>query len=245
MRRSFMLGSAGPLDPAIIAVEKNAKKDFKVAEAKMREVAADYIKKHPVKIPFEIHVTEQNRIDVVQSEMDRTSDLMLLIPNHQSYTEASGGLVGYPNLIEHVTCPVFVIPENSRHAVLKKVVYATDFHPDDIPSIKHLFGLIGKPTDTELTILHNEKEYGFDEKLRWMGFREVLKEETGAKNLQFCLKSQKDMVSAIEEFAGESDPDLLVILREKKGFFEEVFMSSETKNVLTHFHKPVLVYHEN
>ncbi|HDR50483.1 MAG TPA: hypothetical protein ENN90_02520, partial [Mariniphaga anaerophila] len=96
MRRSFAVGSAGRVDPALVAVEKNAKKEFSVAEAKIKEVAADYIKKHTVKIPFEIHITEMNRIDVVQDELDRTSDIMLLISNHQSYSEASGGLMGYP-----------------------------------------------------------------------------------------------------------------------------------------------------
>lgn len=244
MRQTFLVGSAGPLDPAIVAVGKNAKENFDVAERKIREVVADYIKAHAVKVPFEIHSTEQNRIDVVQNELDEKSDLMLLVSNHQSYSEASGGLMGFPNLVEHVHCPVFVIPENSRHSIMKKVVYASGFHPDDIEAIKNVLGLLEKSVDAELTILHNEEDYGFEEKLIWTGFREVIKEETGAMNLQFCLKSKKDMVSAIQEFTEENDPDVLVILKEKRGFFEEIFMSSETRNVLTHFDKPVLVYHE-
>lgn len=245
MRQSFMVGSSGPVDPALVAVEKNAEKEFEVAESKIREVADNYMKKHAVKVPFELKITEINRIDVVEEELDRSSDLILLISNHQSYSEATGGLVGYPNLIENVNCPVFVIPENSRHAVLKEVVYATDFHQEDLEIIKHLIELLQYSEGTRCTILHNEKEFGFEEKLKWMGFREWIEQEVENGKLAFSLKTEKDIVSAIEELSQETDPDLLVLLKEKRGFFEEVFSSSDTKSVLTHFHKPVLVYHQD
>ncbi len=44
MRQSFMAGGGGPVDPALVVVERNARKEFKVAETKIREIAADYIK---------------------------------------------------------------------------------------------------------------------------------------------------------------------------------------------------------
>jgi transcriptional regulator len=245
MRQSFMVGSSGPIDPALVAVEKNAEKEFEVAESKIREVANDYMKKHAVQIPFELKITEINRVDVVEEELDRSSDLILLISNHQSYSDATGGLVGYPNLIENVSCPVFVIPENSRHAVLKEVVFATDFHQEDLENIKHLMELLQYSESTRYTILHNDKDFGFEEKLKWLGFREWIKKEVKSENLAFSLKTQKDIVSAIEELSQETDPDLLVLLKEKRGFFEEVFSSSDTRSVLTHFHKPVLVYHQS
>ncbi|WP_372950609.1 universal stress protein [Mariniphaga sp.] len=245
MRQSFMVGSSGPADPALVAVEKNAEKEFEVAETKIREVADDYIKKHTVKVPFELKITEINRVDVVEEELDRSSDLILLISNHQSYSEATGGLVGYPNLIENVSCPVYVIPENSRHSVLKEVLFATDFHQEDLKNIKHLVELLKYSEGTRITILHNEKDFGFDEKLKWLGFREWIQQEVEHENLVFSLKSQKDIISAIEELSNETDPDLLVLLKEKRGFFEEIFSSSDTRNVLTHFHKPVLVYHQD
>ncbi|MBW6534818.1 MAG: universal stress protein [Mariniphaga sp.] len=244
MRQSFMVGSTGSVDPALVAVEKDAEKEFDVAESKIREVAGDYKKKHAVKVPFDLKITEVNRIDVVEEELDRSSDLILLISNYQSYSEATGGLVGYPNLIENVSCPVYVIPENTRYAVLKEVVYATDFHQEDSEIINKLIELLKHSKGARCTILHNEKEFGFEEKLKWLGFREWIKTEVNG-NLAFSLKTQKDIVSAIEELSQETDPDLLVLLKEKRGFFEEIFSSSDTRSVLTHFHKPVLVFHQD
>lgn len=244
MRQSFMAGGGGPVDPSLVVVEKNARKEFKVAETKVREIAADYIKKHSVNVPFEIHISEINRIDVVQEEYEKNPDLMLLISNNQSYSEASGGLIGYPNLIEHVRCPVFVIPENTTHPVFKDVVYATDFHPEDIDSLKHLKQLLEHTGEVNLTILHNQDETDFEGKLKWIGLQEVVKNETGIEKPQFKLFAEKDMVTALEKFKQEKDFDLLVILKEKRGFFSQIFGSSDTKNVLTHFNKSVLVYHE-
>lgn len=245
MRQSFMVGSSGPVDPALVAVKKDAEKEFEVAETKIREVAEDYMKKHAVKVSFELKITEINRVDVVEEEMDLSSDLVLLISNHQSYSEATGGLVGYPNLIENVSCPVFVIPENTRHAVIKEVVFATDIHQEDQELLNHLMQLFQHADGVRYTILHNEKEIGFEERLKWMGFKEWIKEKIEKENLVFSLKTENDIVSAIEELTKEKDPDLLVLLKEKKGFFEEVFSSSETRSVLTRFQKPVLVYHQN
>lgn len=244
MRQSYFIGSSGAVDPALVAVEKNAKKEFEVAETKIREIAAEYLKKHSVNVPFEIQVTETNRVDLVQDELEKSPDMLLLISNHQSYSEASGGLVGYPDLIEHAGCPVFVIPEDIKISVVKDVMYATDYHADDLDALKNLMELLEPRDDVRINILHNAKEYDFTEKMKWLGFQEIVKKETGGKNLEFTLKMKKDTVHAIQEYVDEKDPDLLVVLNEKRGFFEEIFSTSETKSVLSHFDKPVLVYHE-
>jgi len=245
MKQTFMVGAVGAVDPQLVSIEKNAKKEYEVAEAKIREIAAEYLKEHSVKIPFEIHISELNRIDLVQDEVDKNPGLMLLLSNYQTYSEASGGMVGYPNLIEHVDCPAMVIPEKTEVTKIKNVVYASDYHPEDINSLKHLFELLKNSDDLNITILHNEKHINFGNKLKWTGLREVMSKETGIENLEFCLKSEKDMINAIMEYSKEKGIDLLVILKEKKGFFEDIFSSSETKSVLTQFHKPVLVYQES
>ena len=245
MKQTFIAGGVGAVDPHLASIEKNAKKEYKVAEAKIREIAAEYLKQHSVKIPFEIQISELNRIHLVQDEISKNPDLLLLLSNYQTYSEASGVMVGYPNLIEHVNCPAMVIPEKTDVTKIKNVVYASDYHPEDINSLKHLFELLKNSDDLNITILHNEKHLNFEDKLKWTGFREVMREETRIDNLEFCLKSKKDMINAIMEYSKEKDINLLVILKEKKGFFEEIFSSSETKSVLTQFHKPVLVYQES
>ena len=164
MSQSYMVGATGQVDPSLVTAETHARKEFDVAETKIRTIAAEYMKHYPVKIRFEISVSQNNRIELVKEELEQNQGMMLLISNHQSYTEISGGLVGYPNIIENVSCPVFVIPEDTSMAVLKNVVYATGYNPEDVTSLKHLSNFMKQSENTHITVLHNEKDYDFNEK---------------------------------------------------------------------------------
>lgn len=246
MVESYNVGPGGPVDPALVAAEKNAQQEFEVAEKKLNDMAEDYLKKHSVEVSYDISVSAINRIDVVQEEHENNPDMVLMISNRQSYSEASGGLIGYPNLIEHVKCPVLVIPENTTHFIMENVAYATDFHPEDIESLKHLNNLHKQAEGKEMkvTFLHNQEDIDFTEKLKWAGFQKLVNDESAISNPGFELMSKKETLEAIEEFVKKNDPDMLVILKEKRGFFKQIFSSGETKGVLTHLNIPVLVYHE-
>lgn len=244
MVESYMLGPGGPVDPALVAAEKNAREEFKVAEKKIQDITKDYLESHNLNVPYDIEISSINRIDAVQEEYENNSGLILLIGNQQSYTEATGGLIGYPNLIEHVKCPVLVIPYQTTNFDARSIMYATDYHPEDVESLTHLFTLLNKDENVKFTVLHNQKEVDFEDQTRWTGFKEVVKDETGIKNIEFKLTKKDETLKAIEEFVELEDPDLLVVLKEKKGFFKQIFSSSETKSVLTHLNKPVMVYHE-
>lgn len=244
MVESYMVGPGGPVDPALVAAEKNAQEEFKVAEKKIQEITKDYFENHNLNVPNDVEISSINRIDVVQDEYENNPGMVLLISNQQSYTEATGGLIGYPNLIEHVNCPVLVIPDQTSDFDARSIMYATDYHPEDVESLTHLFALLNKDERVKFTVLHNQNEVDFEEHIRWTGFKEVVKNETGIKNIVFKLTKKDETLEAIEEFVEQENPDLLVILKEKKGFFKQLFNSSETKGVLTHLNKPVMVYHE-
>ena len=244
MRQSYMVGTAGPVDPSLVAVERNARKEFDVAESKIKEIAAEYTKKNSSEVPYEVNVSEFNRIDVVNDEWEKNKNLILIVSTHQSYTEASGGLIGYPNIIDHVLCPVFAVPEDNTAISIKNVVYATDYHEEDINVLKHLYGYLSEGEASRITVMHNAETLNFVEKLKWVGLQELVKEEVGVENIDFKLETDKDVEEGIQDYIDEFDTDLLVVLKEKKGFFKRIFSSSDTKSILTKFKKPVLVYHE-
>lgn len=241
---SYMLGATAPMSAGLAQVEKAATEEFKTAEARIESAVEEYLKHNMIKIPYEIKSSKTNRISLVEEEIKKDKDLMLLISNHQSYSELSNGLIRYPNIIEHVKCPVFVIPENVTYIQPRNVVYATDYNPEDISSLKHLSKFLRNAEHVNITVLHNEQKLDFDEKIWWKGFKETIKEEVDFDNFAFVLEKRKDFLEGIEEYSSEHDTDLLVLMHEKKGFFDQIFSSSDVKNVLTNFDKPVLVYHE-
>jgi len=244
MKNSYMIIASGPVEANLVAVERNVREEFDVAEAKMKELVAEYMKHNEVKIPFEFKVTEINRIDMIRDELKKDPELLLMISNHQSYTDASEGSVSYPDLIEEVDCPVFIIPAEQKETEMNHGMYATSYHEEDLTAIKHLYSVLGETEKFRMTVLHNERNFNFEEKLKWEGFQAIVKNILPDEKIDFRLKTCKEFVKGVEESIDDENPDMLVVLKEKKGFFEQVFTSDETKYVITHFHKPVLVYHE-
>lgn len=244
MSQSYMVGSTAPIDAGMAHAEKTAREQFNVAEKKIKSLVNEYLENNLVQVPYEVETSELNRLSIVESELEKNNDLMLLVSNHQSYAELSGRLISYLNIIEHVKCPVLVIPEDTSQVVLQNVVYASDYNPEDITSLRHLSNFLDDAGHSKITVLHNQSEMDFEEKMKWKGFSEIVKEEVDFDNFSFALENRKDFVNSIEEFSSTHNTDLLVLMHEKKGFFKQVFSSSEVKNALTHIDKPLLVYHE-
>jgi hypothetical protein len=245
IRQYYTAGAATMADVGLPDFQTDVFNDFSEAENKIRAVVSEYLKKHSVDVPFDIVTSEYNRIGLIKEEAaKKDTDLVLLIGNVEPYSPNMGGAFAYPDLVSQVDCPVFVIPENMQYAVIKNIVYLTDFHPEDLSALKHLADLFHAP-DMKISLLHNEKDFGFEEKLKWMGFVELAKQVTGIDSIVPVLKEEKRVRNALQEFIEISEVDLIGILKEKKGFFEEIFKTSETKNVVKHFKLPLMVYHEN
>ena len=244
MRQAAFAGGAGTSGISIVNAEREIFADYETAEKKVKKVVDECLKKQSAKYPVEISVSKNNRIDLIKRELQNDPDLIVLISNRQSYSEITGGAISYPKFIEHVNCPVLILPDKLKHTTFHNAVYASDYNPEDVRSLKHLSNFLEQSGNTHLTILHNEENFDFDAKLKWIGFKDVVQSEISDGNLDFLIKKKKDFIKGMEEYNLESDPDLLVMLNEKKGFFEDIFSSGTTKNMLTHFDKPLLVYHE-
>jgi hypothetical protein len=245
IRQYYTAGAATMADVGLPDFEADVMKDFSEAEIRIRDICSDYLKKHSLEVPFDIITTEISRIDLIREEAaKKDSDLVLLIGNMEHYSQNLGGALAYPDLISQVKYPVFIIPENIQYSVIKSIVYLTDFHPEDIDAIRHISDLLPAP-DMQLSLLHSEKDFGFEEKLKWIGFVELAKQVTGINSIVPVLKKGKKVREALQEFIEPNEVDLISILKENKGFFEEIFKPSETKNILKHFGLPLLVYHEN
>ena len=76
---------------------------------------------------------------------------------------------------------------------------------------------------------------------------EMLQSKTSYKQLIVKAVYQSkhdDLIQLLNDFALNNRADLLVMLKENKSFFERIFKSSHTKEILKTTQLPVLVYHE-
>jgi nucleotide-binding universal stress UspA family protein len=245
IRQYYTAGAATMADVGLPDYQDDLRKDFFNAENKIRSIVSEYQAKHPVDVSFNIITSEINRIDLVKEEAAyRNREMILLIGNSEHYSHSIGGNLSYPDLVSQVRCPVFIIPESWHFADIKSIVYLTNYHPEDLDAIRHISDLLHVP-ENKMTILHNEKDFGFEEKLKWIGFIELAKQVSGVDSIVPVIKKEQKVREALQDFIEHNEVDLIAILKEKKGFFEEIFKTSETQIILKHFGLPLLVYHEN
>jgi hypothetical protein len=150
------------------------------------------------------------------------------------------------DVVKKVKCPVWIIPKGAVYKPFMEIVYATNYNKEDISSIKKLINTFPHYSPN-ITALHITDNVDFEERVKKAGFVEMLQKQTNYKPLwvRAIYQSKKDELSnLLNEFAIKSKADLLVLLKENKSFFENIFSSSHTKDIIKKTELPVLIYHE-
>ncbi|WP_372775830.1 hypothetical protein [Mangrovibacterium sp.] len=220
------------------------KSDYEKAEAEIKRITTKYQSQNPRTIPFEYDVRECSRMEYIDEMVKQEQDLLLMMSNYSSVSESPGGIINFPNILDRVSCPVLVIPDNQQYLKFETLIYATAMHPEDITAIKNMVGLFGESKEMKLQVFHHCKKVDFDVRIKWLGFQTLLKNSIPGCSPEFYLSKGKDVETDLDAYVRAENPDLIVALKERKGFFEEIFSSSHTHELIKLFNKPVLVYHE-
>jgi len=150
------------------------------------------------------------------------------------------------DIIKHVNSPVWIIPEGAEYKRMKSIVYATDYNEEDVETMRRITGFAEKTT-AKITALHVNDNLDFEEKVKNKGFTDILIEKVGYRNLEVSSMVQKEDTSlsdTIIDFSKLVRADLIVILKENKGFFERLFASSNTKMIMNKAEIPVLIFQQ-
>lgn len=150
------------------------------------------------------------------------------------------------DIIEKVDCPVWIIPKGAVYKPFTHIVYATDYKREDIASLKKLIKTFPHYSP-DITALHITDSIDFEEQVKKAGFVEMIKKQTNYDSIwvrAFYQSKHDDLTEQLNEFAIKNKADLLVMLKENKTFFDRIFNSSQTKELLKITVLPVLIYHE-
>lgn len=199
MQHEHRVGSTAEADPILANIHEQAKKEFEDAEVRMSNVVSAYLKNHSVDVPVEIVASEEKRLAILDREVRNNHEVVLLISNIQHNAVATGGALGYSNLIDSLRCPVFVIPEKTKYAALQNITYATNFHPDDLSTINQVRELLHS-NDMQVTLLHNGKIAGSEEDLKLKEFLDLVERQTWFHSVNSVLMNEEDLLEAILDY---------------------------------------------
>lgn len=224
--------------------EAQTQSDFKKAASEIRRIIFDYLSLHTQHVPYSYEVREYNRLEYIEELLVDDPNIVLLMSNYNSVSGGPGGVVNYPNILDKVECPVMVIPDDQPYLSFNRLLYATALHREDVDALQHMVELFAADSYPKLHVFHHYKADDFEHYLEWLGFQALIEDAVPQLTPEFHLAKEKDVNSALGEFIVGHDFDLIAALKERKGFFEDLFGSSHTHELIRHFNKPVLVYHE-
>jgi nucleotide-binding universal stress UspA family protein len=150
------------------------------------------------------------------------------------------------DIIRKLPCPVWVIPEGITYKSFSEILYATDYNQEDIPNLKILAKFASK-FPASITAVHILKNNGFEEKVKVGGFADRIKKETGYDMISHKVlpeKTGEPLVEEIHNFALLIDADLVVLLRENRGFIDRLMHGSRSEKIARKTQLPVLIFNE-
>ena len=179
------------------------------------------------------------------SESVQNPDTFLVILSDKTQAESNYRDINknQNEIIKRSNCPVLIIPNGVFREEIKKVVYATNYQEQDISNIIDLIEII-KYFDAELEVVHISEQYDFDAKLREAGMKALLLEQTHYEKLSVRTVVYSDMVYGIDDFANETNANMIVLLRESKSLFKAIFGTNNAKKIIYKTNLPVLLFRQ-
>lgn len=141
-----------------------------------------------------------------------------------------------------VACPLLIIPDKASYNGIKNIVFAADYKEvEDYSALKPMINITKEHNAniTILNILNKGQITSVEQGYEGMRIDQLL---TGIKH-DYSFIENDDKAIGIDEYVSTNNPDLLVMLERKTGFFKSIFHRSITKQMAFHTHVPMLVLH--
>ncbi len=137
---------------------------------------------------------------------------------------------------EKADCPIMTVPRNAKFKGFNKVVYATDFDLDDVIILDFLQRL-AKLFRSEIACLHVSTSEKTSEEKK-MQERFIF---APLDNIRLNIVKDKTFDKGVDQFIEKHETDLLVMLKQKRNFFERLFTMSKSQKMALHSTVPLLI----
>lgn len=243
---STNFASAGATAVAAAQIQRNMEADANSAKITMEKyieeikstmsenVFIDYSIEHGVTSLLANTLISENKADMVVLEGQE---------NESFWTQTRSNMA----IIEELNCPVWIVPKAWVYEPFNKIIYASDYKEEDITGLKRLI-TITQQFSPNITALHITDSIDFEEKVKEAGFIEILQKSTSYNKVSAKVlkeSSNREIAELINDYAHLIKANLIVVLKENKSFFEQIFKNSQTKKIINNSMLPVLVFHEN
>lgn len=144
------------------------------------------------------------------------------------------------NVIEEAPCPVILIPHGYKYQTIDNVIYSTDINHDDPYELWRAMESI-KPHTAIVQCLHVVKANKEEASQRVEEFKTFMESQSPSIKTDFTIEEGDNIEDTIEKFAEDTDAEMIIMHRSKRGFWQKLFGVSHTKRMVSGTRIPLMV----
>ncbi len=146
-------------------------------------------------------------------------------------------------IIREVDFPVLVVPDDAEFKGIAEIIFATDYSNSDLDKMKKVTGIASYFHSNIRAVHVAEGEFKDQtESIFLADFEDKVRKEMPDQKIDFQLLYSNNIEDRLHAMIKEDDIDLLVLVTQKRSFFERFFGKSLTKQMVYHTHIPMLVF---
>jgi nucleotide-binding universal stress UspA family protein len=146
------------------------------------------------------------------------------------------------SVISQVKCPVLAIPGKASVPEIHRIVYASDYQPEDSRALGQVLGLAAV-FQAEVEVVHVTKKPGSDDAQRAQSFIQQLQSDLGQFPISFQEVVHEDEEVGLKDFLSRTNSNMLAILKKRRSFFKDLFGMSLAEKMTYQTKLPLLVLH--
>jgi nucleotide-binding universal stress UspA family protein len=183
-------------------------------------------------------------IDELASICKSVQPLAIIMGSHGA-TGLERMIMGSTTLtaIRQLKCPVLVVPPGTTYHGIKKIGLACDFEnvvqSTPVAYIKDIVKEFG--ADLYVLNVQDIDQDDLEEATMDTAYLDAMLEDVTPKYVQL---TGKDVVESINSFAEHNNLDLVMVIPKKHKFIDSLFHKSQSKELITHAHIPIVSIHE-
>ncbi len=192
-------------------------------------------------LQFDKHTAYGFVNDEIQ-EFAKNNDIDLIVLGTTGASGIQEILIGSnaASVVAKAEIPVLVIPPTSTFADIKKIVYASDFNEPEFPSVSRL-AFFANLYEAEVNVLHIKSfaDNLFDAEHNFFSRNKENVEVNRWKIVK--LPEGESIIDSINNFVETEHPNLIVMAKHNRSFFDRLFHRSLSKQMAYHTKIPLLV----
>ncbi len=144
-------------------------------------------------------------------------------------------------VIEKVKCPVLAVPVNCPFALPKKIMYATDFHNEELGHLTTLTTIAGVfNAEIMMTHITTDRSALESEEMLKRNFANRVSALSDYKPINFFVKYEDDIARALDSILGQVNADWIAMFTRDRTLFEKLYNPSLTKAMAHQTRVPLL-----